>query len=124
MGRTVVRCAGATLLLAAISAEAFACGTRHFYNRSGQTYSIYFVGNSTCSIGKVNKSKECVIPPGQVADIHYPDFAPFGEQKVSIAPGNHLFDVGTMTRPCYIQHQGRTGNVVLNDPADGDIVGY
>ena len=118
----LARCAAANLLLVAFSAEAFACGTRHFYNKADKTWEISFTGLTTCSIGNVNKSQNRTIPPGQVAGIHYPDFAPLGEQKIRITPGSHWYDIGTAAKPCSIRHSGSTGNVVVNEPADGDVV--
>ena len=64
----------ATLCSALLGSPASACSTRHFYNHSNFAWGIRLSGGATCSIGRVNKATHCIIPPGQVADLHYPDF--------------------------------------------------
>ena len=116
------------------------CGTRHFYNNSSATWTLA-MGSGSCSIGNVNKASECVIPPWQTADIHYVNadalhkvfqviggqYSP-GHDQVTIKSNDgeiypaHKFDVTIGDwNECYIHHDGNTGRVVLNDPADGDI---
>ena len=116
------------------------CGTRHFYNNSSATWTLA-MGSGSCSIGNVNKASECVIPPWETADIHYVNadaldkvfqvigggYAP-GRDQVTIKSNDgkiypaHKFNVTIGDwNECYVHHDGNTGNVVLNEPADGDI---
>lgn len=139
--------AAAVLSLSALLAsEALAdCATRHFYNESSVPW-VLAMGDGSCSIGAVNKASECVIPPGQTADIHYANanalnkifqviggqYSP-GRDEVSIQSNDKGLDgyqiypvqkfsvkIGDLNE-CYIRHDGNTGKVVLNEPAHGDI---
>ena len=125
--------------IVAIAAPASACDTRHFYNHSNKQFSVVFDqnifnGGASCSIGNSVNQRFCVIPPGGTADLHYPNFPVVGvpgifieslDRPNPIYPGQH-FDIDTS---CAIEHGGSTGNIVVNDPANGDVqtcgkVGY
>ncbi|HLH90989.1 MAG TPA: hypothetical protein VKX28_21265 [Xanthobacteraceae bacterium] len=111
---------GAIVAIAAAASAgspALACGTRHFYNNSTITWDLYMIGRSTCSIGSYT-GNHCVIPAGQVADIHYNDTygGGVGVESAIFARQNYSHDLS-----CYIDHSGNTGNIVVNSDADGDI---
>ena len=98
--------------------------TRTIYNNSNSTwkfasaYGAVTVSDATC----INET--CTLPPKQAFAIHYrKDF----HNSVTIIDKNNnsksfnYFDV--LMQPCpRLDHQGSTGSVTLNDPANGDIV--
>lgn len=108
------------------------CATRHFYNYSNVVFKISFLhtgkGGGTsigsCSIGDLNKALACTIPPGQAADLHYANF-PDRTTAVAIESldSGVIYPIKTFNVDggCYISHSGNTGNIVVNDPADGDV---
>ena len=123
----------ATLALALPDAAwAQNCGTRHFYNNSNVPF--YLSLNSTtgtCSYNSRNQQR-CTIPAGKVGEIHYKDhFAPsrkplpmMAALTVRSGDGGKIYNksFSVDTKKCYISHNGNTGNIVVNDPANGDIV--
>ena len=135
---------GAAILLLSsmLTTQASAdCDTRHFYNNSDVNW-ILTMGNGTgsCSIGP-KTGRQCVIPARTSADIHYADTlaatvvetlssstqkAPNGEVLITSDDGGKIYAEGSFRVEkgvsCHLAHNGSTGNVVLNDPADGDIV--
>ena len=125
--------------IAGFTVTASACETRHFYNHSSKRFSVVFDlnmfnGGATCSIGNAINQRFCVVPPGGTAELHYPNFPVVGVPVIfihsldtpnPIYPGTH-FDISAN---CAIEHGGSTGNIVVNDPANGDVqtcgkVGY
>lgn len=121
------------------------CNTRHFYNHSKVTW-VLSMGKGACSIGPSGMQSACEIPPGQTASIHYSGvsavndaakviaaiggvrFKASGDSiKIASHDGGKLFPVQTFSvrigdfNECYIKHSGGTGNIVLNDPAHGDV---
>jgi hypothetical protein len=116
----------ALLLVAGISTSALAspaaaCSTRHFYNHSDVTFTISFLGSGvigSCSYGNSGNVPSCEIPPGQTGELHYSDV--IGFLRISGPP---VYPSGqfTILAGCSIEHGGNTGNVVVNDPADGDV---
>jgi hypothetical protein len=103
------------------------CATRHFYNNTNAVFEIAMGGPGTCSTGSGPMQAHCFVPPSGSAELHYPNgitstaaFAirsddgglvfPLRAYPVSVSPGR-----------CYINHDGNTGNIVVNEPADGDV---
>ena len=111
----------ATLCSALLGSPASACETRHFYNHSDFAWGIRLSGGATCSIGRVNKATHCIIPPGQVADLHYPDFLANWGGSAVISHDGSVAQSFSYDASCKLKHDGNTGNLVLNDPADGDV---
>lgn len=105
-----------------LGSPAAACDTRHFYNNSPVTFQLTTGNNTRCSIGPLSMQQICQIPPGQTADIHYGSFFP----NIGVStPGSPIFPGdGYSVDPasCRINHSGSTGNIVVNEPADGDVV--
>jgi hypothetical protein len=107
------------------------CATRHFYNYSSVPFKISFLhtgkaGSSSigsCSIGEANGTS-CTIPPGQTADLHYANF-PDRTNAILIESldGGAIYPRArfTVEGGCYISHRGNTGNIAVNDSADGDV---
>ena len=114
---------GSALLGAAtiVSPAAAGCSTRHMYNHSDDTWTVRLQGgNAACSAAGAASATSCNVPPGQVAELHYP-----GPGKASIFlqsnhPGSSAATF-TVDEQCVIAHSGNTGNVFLNDPASGDV---
>jgi hypothetical protein len=108
------------ILVLAFGREAGACDTRHFYNNTKVTFVYSIMPDGSCSVGPYT-GPICFIPPGQSADLHYPDSGTsIGVASVDggeIYPGTG-FSVGG---GCYIKHSGSTGNIVVNGPANGDV---
>ena len=130
---TVVLVTSAVALPGAASAQ-WNCGTRHFYNNSSVPFILTMnekVG--TCSYRSSNK-RVCRIPAGAVGEIHYRDaLAPSRNPRqqmtgplmtVRSRDGGKIYNKQFSVDPkkCYINHDGNTGNIVVNDPANGDIV--
>jgi hypothetical protein len=100
--------------------NASACDTRHFYNYSNVAFVFAILPSGSCSIGRYT-GPVCVIPPGQTADLHYPNG---GGTTVGIASADETTYPGysfNVEMTCYIDHGGNTGNIVVNDPAKGDV---
>lgn len=101
------------------------CDTRHFYNNSTVLFSVTLVMGS-CSIGGSGMQKQCIVPPGQVAELHYSNF-PIEEDGIamwSLDPGSRLYRGSfpvAIPDGCYILHSGNTGNVAVNSDANGDV---
>lgn len=120
--RVAMSVAAVMICLPMLASQALAfCATRHAYNKSSYTTTITLDNHATCSIGNVNKADTCVIPPGGAADLHWPNYPTQTAPLITIK--NEQTDVRYRTDAsyCYLAHQGGTGNVVLNDPADGDV---
>lgn len=134
---------GGAAISSGISGALFGSGcTRHFYNRSGFTWEV--MPNETLrKAGMCALLDQCRITAGLTSEIRFPNWTKKqhpgdddpGEAKIRIV--GHLAlqwdgrsgvvfdetyivtpdDVGCVT----LVHRGSTGNVVLNDPAKGDI---
>ncbi len=111
----------ATLCSALLGSPASACDTRHFYNHSNFVWAITLSGGATCSIGRVNKATRCVVPPGQTADLHYPDFLANWGGRVGVGRDGSVVQSFSYDVSCNLKNHGNTGNVSFNDPADGDV---
>jgi len=111
----------AMFCLPLIASPALACnGTRHFYNHTDDKVTITMFGKATCSIGSSGNIQKCDIPSGQTGELHWPELT---EQPSSISMESRHFTLsyGVDASYCRLEHQGNTGNVVLNDPANGDV---
>lgn len=127
------------------------CATRHFYNHSNMPWTIVMGKDAgACSYGNSGNVLMCTIPPRQTGEIHYastffyqalnavtkglaavnggPSVQNVPAGNVMIVSGDngkvypaHYFEIQNGPTKCYLKHSGNTGNVVLNDPADGDI---
>ena len=116
--KNVVALAVAGFALSVLPDAGFACGTRHFYNNSDRSWGLSFQ-KSTCSLPNGPNVSSCTVPPGGVAEIHYVNVIAGGDYMTMY--GNGFFQFSVTTVSCHIDHQGNTGNVVLNDPANGDV---
>jgi hypothetical protein len=98
----------------------FACGTRHFYNNSNMSWDLH-MDKSTCSLPNGPNVKDCTVPPGGVAELHYSNWVNGGDMFQFYGYGSFGFVVNPTN--CHIEHpnQGNTGNVALNAPATGDV---
>jgi len=110
------------VLFLAFVCEVRACDTRHFYNNSTVGFSFTILQDGSCSIGSYT-GKVCIIPPGQIAELHYPNtsstIAVISTDNGRTYSG-HTFPVQGFGS-CYIAHRGKTGNIKVNDRADGDV---
>lgn len=108
------------------------CGTRHFYNHSRETFTLFMGDAGTCSIlnasGKAPNVRGCEIPPGQTAEIHYDNTywqdameARNNVGTITVRSKDYRKEFKVLTTLCYIKHDGNTGAVSVNDPVDGDI---
>ncbi len=71
-----------------------------------------------------------VIPPGKIAELHYPEF-PFTSTWITIQSWDGGLNISgtffpctnysTSTIDCKIEHYGGTGNISVNEPANGDV---
>ena len=132
----------AATFVTSASNSAFAdCAKRHFYNHSNIPWTLAMgKGAGSCSDSPTSGNIAlCTIKPGQVGEIHYA--STFGAQilgalgKTKVPDGNIMiasgddgktyaptyFEVQNGPTTCNLKHSGSTGNVVLNDPAAGDI---
>jgi hypothetical protein len=109
-----------------VAAPAWAdCSTRHFYNNSLTTFSVY-LETGACSIGASGMQRACNVPSGQVAELHYANNLANDRIQISssgppYAQGGSFFVRGWLAGRCYIEHNGNTGNIVVNSDADGDV---
>ena len=95
------------------------CATRHFYNKSDAPFTIEFSGSTgRCNVGAQPMSGKCVIGPGESAELHYSDLGGTIYLSSDRYYGRAAF---TVSMTCYIDHTGRTGNVAVNEPANGDV---
>lgn len=98
--------------LTAFTGKATAQCERHFYNNSSIRYAFTFTtGNGLC-----NNFPVCTIDPHATATLIYFPY-PAGNLLISSSYGSH--DLGVTG--CYIIHSGNTGEIAVNDPADGDV---
>jgi len=118
--------AAAALLSFGLAGAADAtCATRHFYNHSGHPWTLG-VSSGTCSMADgAPKVHSCTIAPGQTANIHYTNSSK--HESITVESAFYpltRFSVSTAEmdpNACRIEHNGNTGNIVVNDPAGGDI---
>jgi hypothetical protein len=100
--------------------------TRHFYNKSDYEWAVAMINSGRCQTagGKSDPSGVCIIPPHGSAVLGYSNNGSVGAQVLMAGAwkgGHYAGGFSLRTVGCYIEHDGNTGNVVLNDPADGDI---
>ena len=109
-------------LLAFTPRSAFAgdCPTRHFYNTSAVTFTATLDNGGTCSIGPSNGAT-CNIPAGQTAELHYPNGKTTDGGIMIQSPVFAAKHYDVDANSCEIKHGGNTGNIVVNDPANGDV---
>jgi hypothetical protein len=103
-----------------LASPVLACDTRHFYNHSDVTFTIQFEGGpflGSCSYGNSGNVASCDIPPGETGELHYSDAVNF--LVISSPVYNSGWTVGPLS--CNLNHSGNTGNIVVNEPAAGDI---
>jgi hypothetical protein len=93
------------------------CATRSFENHSPLAWSIAMTGGGTCAIGASASQSECAVGPGEIVSLNYPHGASGGAITLQSGVFLQTFQVNG----CYLVHEGNTGNVVLNDPNDGDV---
>ncbi len=120
--RMPVLVAAALASLPLLGSAASACDTRHFYNKSPVTFDLSMGGDAQCSIGSSGMQQICNIPPGQTAEIHYgsthPNIAIFSPTKYYIFP---MHDFSVDPASCKIDDRGKTGNIAVNVPNNGDV---
>jgi len=114
-------CMSALVLLMASSAAASACDSRHFYNHSDVFWTVS-LQQGICRPPGGPDAPTCGVPPGATAVLSYPD-NPFAASAITITSSYYypprIFFVDGVS--CYINHDGNTGNIVVNDPANGDV---
>lgn len=103
--------------------------TRHFYNNSNFFWGIAMIHAGTCHLDGQPGQEMCLIPPHTTAELDYDNMgggpAPAGVAIASAHPGATYAITYTLRAVgCYIEHDGATGNAVLNDSADGDVVAF
>lgn len=115
----ILKCLPLAILALTLTAGiASADCVRHFYNKSSFPWFVA-MASGTCIIGAYN-GPGCFILGGQTAELRYGySGASFGAIAIR---SNVYARVFTVPDGCKLQHDGSTGNVVLNDPADGDVV--
>jgi hypothetical protein len=94
----------ALMMISATNASAQIYCERHFYNNSNVTW---IAGNAPL---------DQVVPPHTVAPLNYISIGP---QSIRIR--SPFYDQTFPVTFCYLNHDGNTGYVVLNDPARGDV---
>jgi hypothetical protein len=100
--------------------------TRHFYNKTADYWAIGMLNSGTCDASGGDGGMACVIPPHATATLNYSNIGNVETPSIAIAAYSlsgknygqifNLREVG-----CYIEHNGRTPSVNLNQPADGDV---
>lgn len=106
--------------------DAAASCVRHFYNKSDVAWSVTFSGRQGCILPGRGGQSYCTIPPGQTATLVYEGFS--GSIAISSVYYSATFTLSADCGPnmrctvCYIEHSGNTGRIVVNDPAEGDVV--
>jgi hypothetical protein len=106
-------------------AQAADCSTRHFYNNSRVAFKIEFngPGGSCRDTQDPSRSNPCTIAAGSSTDLYYGNW-PRATWSITIKSldGNVVYPENTFqVIGCKIIHSGNTGNIVVNDPADGDV---
>lgn len=105
--------------------------TRHFYNNSDYWWAVGLWDSGFCHIDgePANENANiCMIPPHKVGVLDYintgGNAGAFPRILVAgVWRGGNFRNSFTLRTPgCYINHSGNTGNIVVNDPADGDVV--
>ena len=98
--------------IAVLTGSAAAQCTRHFYNnsryRSPSSRPIRHGATACLSL--------CTINPHTTSTLTYLPF-PVGSVTIGSVYGTHVFGL----TGCYIIHSGSTGEIAVNDPADGDV---
>lgn len=120
--KTSVALGAAAMGLALLSQPVFADCTRHIYNDSTNVWSYGFTKSADEKLG----DNAIIIAGGETAVIEYVT----GEaepkwlrlEKVTYTDGKTHYKESFLVNGCYLQHDGRTGRAVLNDPADGDVI--
>jgi hypothetical protein len=93
---------------------------RHFYNHSDYDWNLTMQNDSRCSFGNVKKGRNCTVPPGRVAELYWAIEG--GARFIMQSPVySGSFWGEASGGSCNIPHDGDTGNVVLNNPAGGDV---
>ena len=105
-----------------LSQPVFADCTRHIYNKSENVWSYGF----TKSADEVLGDNAITILGGETDIIEYVTGGTETKwlrlEKVTYTDGKLHYTESFKVSGCYLQHDGRTGRAILNDPADGDVV--
>jgi hypothetical protein len=88
---------------------------RHFYNNSNYFWTVRLGVQARC-----NGSRSCQIAPFAVANLTYDN--PDADMFITISSFNYNKTYWIGGGACRIMHDGSTGLVALNSPADGDVV--
>ncbi len=98
--------------IAVLTGSAAAQCTRHFYNNSPVPFTFIAPNSAWCN----GMPSLCTINPHTTSTLTYLPF-PVGSVTIGSAYGTHVFGL----TGCYIIHSGSTGEIAVNDPADGDV---
>jgi hypothetical protein len=104
------------------------CATRHFYNNTNTTFELSMGTPGTCSIGPSGNVSRCYVPPHGSAELHYPNGVSVSSGALAVRSDDAelvyplmAFPVSVSPGRCYLNHDGNTGNITVNEPADGDV---
>jgi hypothetical protein len=104
--------------------------TRHFYNKTDHDWAVALIYAGTCHLDGQPAGNDaiCLVPPHGTVELDYYNNAETSHRaKIAL--------VGTPPPPiqgyaatfklnivgCKIEHNGATGEISVNDPADGDV---
>lgn len=120
-------------LMAVMSSERAQAGcTRHFYNKSNTWWIVAMPLTGSCKVNRgacvappderwicdTSQRTVCGVAPGETAQLNYNDQG----DVIIMTRGTGFNQSFPANGSCYLSHNGSTGNVALNDPANGDIV--
>ena len=117
MKKTIAIMTSAGLMIGLSSAADADICTRHFYNNSKYVWAVLLSFPSHCGNSSIVSKTGCQVQPHQVVTLHYNSPAA-GPIFIRSLWYSHAF---VTTVPCRIQHNGGTGPVSVNDPANGDV---
>lgn len=114
----------AMLATAVISGQAQASCERRFYNLSEASWLIKMHGGARCN----GEAEVCIVPPFQNMSLTYslgvnPLSPPRVELSSTVFKLHVYFLQWNNPFGCpFLRHVGSTGNIILNEPRDGDMV--
>jgi hypothetical protein len=97
--------------------------SRHFYNEStDRWWGVGLWNSGFCHIeGGAEDTNICMIPPGKSAELSYSNNGNVDAWVMIVSDRGFANKYRLKEAGCKLEPGGNTGDVVLNDPADGDI---